>query len=288
MRRPRRSFSTRTCWASAIPSSHGSPACLIEESGEAPVPPSWPEMVMWSAFAFATPAAMVPIPSAATTLSLFGCDPPYAPSQSGPSFSSNSKSIPTPYPPARGNSIPKEAHSRRKNASGTCSRMPPPSPVSGSPPPAPRSRTRRHHVHERGCRGLLQSSLTSFSKQAGLAVSNVFDSDLLFRDQSAPNLLSHISLRVAPARQGLYKGEHLPFCNLVDSSKLDHGVRVFVHPEVQVRVGLVLRHAYRGALAPPLVPSGRLSGLQRSHQALPERLLCGRLECYSHRQEYLP
>jgi hypothetical protein len=43
---------------------------LIEESGEAPVPPSWPEMVMWSAFAFATPAAMVPTPSAATSLTL--------------------------------------------------------------------------------------------------------------------------------------------------------------------------------------------------------------------------
>ena len=37
-------------------------ACMAEESGEAPVPPSWPEMVMWSALAFATPAAIVPTP----------------------------------------------------------------------------------------------------------------------------------------------------------------------------------------------------------------------------------
>ena len=40
--RPRNPFSTRTCWVSAMPSSHGSPACFMEESGEAPVPPSWP------------------------------------------------------------------------------------------------------------------------------------------------------------------------------------------------------------------------------------------------------
>jgi hypothetical protein len=53
-----------------MPSSHGSPAYLIEESGEAPVPPSCPEMVMWSAFALATPAAMVPTPSAATSFTL--------------------------------------------------------------------------------------------------------------------------------------------------------------------------------------------------------------------------
>ena len=31
--RPRSPFSTSTCWASAIPSSHGSPACFMEESG---------------------------------------------------------------------------------------------------------------------------------------------------------------------------------------------------------------------------------------------------------------
>ena len=40
--RPRRSFITSTCCVSARPSSHGTPACLIEVSGEAPVPPSSP------------------------------------------------------------------------------------------------------------------------------------------------------------------------------------------------------------------------------------------------------
>ena len=49
-----------TWWASARPSSQGRPACLIDESGEAPVPPSWPEMRMASACALATPAATVP------------------------------------------------------------------------------------------------------------------------------------------------------------------------------------------------------------------------------------
>ena len=38
--RLRRSLSTITCWVSARPISQGMPACLIEESGEAPVPPS--------------------------------------------------------------------------------------------------------------------------------------------------------------------------------------------------------------------------------------------------------
>ena len=38
--RLRRSFITSTCCVSARPSSHGMPACLIEVSGEAPVPPS--------------------------------------------------------------------------------------------------------------------------------------------------------------------------------------------------------------------------------------------------------
>ena len=35
--------------------------------GLAPVPPSWPEMVMKSACAFATPAAIVPTPACATS-----------------------------------------------------------------------------------------------------------------------------------------------------------------------------------------------------------------------------
>ncbi len=38
--RPRRSFITSICCVSARPSSQGMPACLIEVSGEAPVPPS--------------------------------------------------------------------------------------------------------------------------------------------------------------------------------------------------------------------------------------------------------
>ena len=37
-------------------------------SGEAPVPPSWPEMRITSACAFATPAAIVPTPETATSL----------------------------------------------------------------------------------------------------------------------------------------------------------------------------------------------------------------------------
>jgi hypothetical protein len=37
-------------------------------SGEAPVPPSWPEIKITSAWAFATPAAIVPTPETATSL----------------------------------------------------------------------------------------------------------------------------------------------------------------------------------------------------------------------------
>ena len=44
--RPRRRFSTSVCCVSARPISHGEPACLIEVRGEAPVPPSKPEIVM--------------------------------------------------------------------------------------------------------------------------------------------------------------------------------------------------------------------------------------------------
>ena len=36
--------------------------------GLAPVPPEWPEIKIISAFAFATPAAIVPIPVDATSL----------------------------------------------------------------------------------------------------------------------------------------------------------------------------------------------------------------------------
>ena len=60
--RPRSRFSTSVCCVSASPSSHGVPACLIDDTGEAPVPPSWPAIVTWSAFALATPAATVPTP----------------------------------------------------------------------------------------------------------------------------------------------------------------------------------------------------------------------------------
>ena len=47
--RSRRPLSSSVCWVSARPSSHGAPACLIEVSGEAPVPPSCPEISTTSA-----------------------------------------------------------------------------------------------------------------------------------------------------------------------------------------------------------------------------------------------
>src|SRR5256712_548497 len=59
MMRSRRLFSTRVCCVSARPSSQGMPACLIDVSGLAPVPPSWPLMRTTSDFAFGTPAATV-------------------------------------------------------------------------------------------------------------------------------------------------------------------------------------------------------------------------------------
>ena len=65
--RERRSFSTSVCCVSARPISHGTPAKRIDESGDAPVPPSCPEISTWSAFAFATPAATVPTPTSATS-----------------------------------------------------------------------------------------------------------------------------------------------------------------------------------------------------------------------------
>ena len=66
--RSRRPLSSRVCWVSASPSSHGMPACLSEVSGAAPVPPSWPEISTTSACALATPAATVPTPDSATSL----------------------------------------------------------------------------------------------------------------------------------------------------------------------------------------------------------------------------
>ena len=68
--RERRSLSTSVCCVSASPISHGMPAAWIEDSGEAPVPPSWPEISTWSEFAFATPAATVPTPTSDTSLTL--------------------------------------------------------------------------------------------------------------------------------------------------------------------------------------------------------------------------
>ena len=65
--RPRRPLSTSVCWVSASPVSQGPPACLREVSGAAPVPPSKPEIVMWSARALATPAATVPTPTSETS-----------------------------------------------------------------------------------------------------------------------------------------------------------------------------------------------------------------------------
>ena len=46
------------------------PACLIDVSGDAPVPPSWPLMSTTSACALATPAAIVPTPTSATSFTL--------------------------------------------------------------------------------------------------------------------------------------------------------------------------------------------------------------------------
>ena len=63
----RRLLSLRAWCASDRPSSHGDPAYRIEERGLAPVPPSWPEIVIKSAYAFATPAAMVPTPGSETS-----------------------------------------------------------------------------------------------------------------------------------------------------------------------------------------------------------------------------
>ena len=65
--RSRKPLSMRVCWVSARPSSHGIPACLIEVSGLAPVPPSCPEMSTTSDLALATPAATVPTPTSATS-----------------------------------------------------------------------------------------------------------------------------------------------------------------------------------------------------------------------------
>ena len=63
-------LSISTWCASASPISQGRPAYFTEVCGEAPVPPEWPEIRIASAFAFATPAAMVPMPERATSLTV--------------------------------------------------------------------------------------------------------------------------------------------------------------------------------------------------------------------------
>ncbi len=68
--RSRRPFLSSVCWVSARPSSHGAPACLMLVSGDAPVPPSCPEISTTSECALATPAAIVPTPTSATSLTL--------------------------------------------------------------------------------------------------------------------------------------------------------------------------------------------------------------------------
>ncbi len=66
--RPRNRFSTRVWWVSARPISQGDPAWVSEVRGLAPVPPSKPEIVTWSARALETPAATVPTPISDTSL----------------------------------------------------------------------------------------------------------------------------------------------------------------------------------------------------------------------------
>ena len=60
-------FSISACCVSARPSSHGMPAFLIDDSGDAPVPPLLPEICTTSASALTTPAERVPTPSSATS-----------------------------------------------------------------------------------------------------------------------------------------------------------------------------------------------------------------------------
>ena len=65
-----KSFNSKVCCASAKPSSHGIPVCCNDVSGAAPVPPSYPEIKITSAFALATPAAIVPTPTSETNFTL--------------------------------------------------------------------------------------------------------------------------------------------------------------------------------------------------------------------------
>ena len=65
-----RSFITRVCCASATPNSQGRPVCFNDVKGEAPVPPSKPEIRITSALALETPAATVPTPTSETSFTL--------------------------------------------------------------------------------------------------------------------------------------------------------------------------------------------------------------------------
>ena len=56
----------KTWLASVKPISQGMPTYLTLVWGVAPVPPLWPDIKIISAFAFATPAAIVPMPDEAT------------------------------------------------------------------------------------------------------------------------------------------------------------------------------------------------------------------------------
>src|SRR5256885_12603355 len=53
-------------WSSDVCSSDL--ACLMDDQGDAPVPPSCPAMTTWSLLHLATPAAMVPTPTSDTSL----------------------------------------------------------------------------------------------------------------------------------------------------------------------------------------------------------------------------
>ena len=66
--RSRSPLAVRVWCTSASPISTGPPQCLMDEMGDAPVPPSWPETWMTSALALATPLATVPMPACATSL----------------------------------------------------------------------------------------------------------------------------------------------------------------------------------------------------------------------------
>ena len=60
-------FKVKTWFDSVKPISQGIPTYLTLVWGVAPVPPECPEIKIISAFAFATPAAIVPIPEDATS-----------------------------------------------------------------------------------------------------------------------------------------------------------------------------------------------------------------------------